>query len=385
MLHQNKHRQRGPALEPGCPNLHVLLTVVCPDGVLGVTPAASEGAPAQISALKLAVGCQGAADVRTICSDKPEDLDAPGLKGAFRNLQRDAKDPLRPATKVEQATGGRATAFSWQLRRCSQKFRKGYDDKRGYHWEGSQGQPLRSLRETMRDMSVSASATRAWRIATDARARAPYTSCTEFVNDVAALAKTLPHHMERKVDSRTTVLTSLEDALQARKAHYLMNLARFTARNKNTRTIYGTTPNEVFHLQVKAFYRNVMKQTGRNASNVAAILTLAKLVSLHLSKSDLTREHKEKEFLSAAATHLAQTPMTWQPKMDHSTAPGPTVHRRPAAVHRRPGAQRRKRPESDTECQQIRKRPATEMHGRPCVAGAKEGCGLGRKKQGKGC
>ena len=124
ILYQTKHGGRKAAHEnPQAPSLHVALSVKCADGLLYVGPKRSEGLPHQIAALDEAVGEDGHDQVRAICSDAPERLDAPRLRDLFPNLDCVIHDPMHIPMKVEKATKEKRTQFSSLLRCCVCKFR----------------------------------------------------------------------------------------------------------------------------------------------------------------------------------------------------------------------------------------------------------------------
>ena len=117
-------RDKGPIREPesvvatrnpAAPNLHVALSVRCPDGVLHVKPAKSEGAPYQIRALEEAVGKGAIKDVLAVCTDNPEVLDSKARWERFTSINCIIKDPIHVAIKVEKASKERITQFALRV------------------------------------------------------------------------------------------------------------------------------------------------------------------------------------------------------------------------------------------------------------------------------
>ena len=66
---------------------------------------------------------------------------------------------------------------------------------------------------------------------------------------------------------------------------YVLNVGRFGARNPKVTMLHGTTHNEAFHLELKAFFRNVMHQTSEHAVMICKIVTLVKLIYSVMSTS----------------------------------------------------------------------------------------------------
>ncbi len=163
----------------------------------------------------------------------------------------------------------------------------------------------------------------------------------------------------------TTVLASLEHATRPRQLECLMNLSRFAARSPHIPTMYGTTRHEAFHLQLKAFFRNVMFQTKRNATVVAQVATLSKLIAACIRKADLIANHFEFECLRLASVVLFSSTQPWVPKFNHGTTSDPSVDTAllpPTAS--RPGRKRRiaqGNPNPKRSC----KRPASSSCKRP--------------------
>ena len=88
--------------------------------------------------------------------------------------------------------------------------------------------------------------------------RLPYSNIDQFVSDVAALVRSFPSEMKRKTGKKTTILKSLTNSVQPVNLEYLANHARFVARNTEVDVMNGTLPNEAFHRELKALFRNLM-------------------------------------------------------------------------------------------------------------------------------
>jgi hypothetical protein len=323
VLYQTPHGQKKDKdTENQGPDLHVFLTVQCEDSVLVVHPAPSEKVEHQIAALLEGVGAGGAGQVRGICSDSPEILDDPQTYAALAELEVIIKDVLHVAIRTEKASGEKLTNFSKLLRRCLIKFHNAFDNGRPYYKKG-QNLPERQLLSTvMEEMSARTAERRRKEIEDDDYTEAPYKTEMAFVKDVAALAKAFPQQLKRKVESRVTVLGSLTAAMRPEATGYMMNMSKFAARNPDVDLMYGTTRNEAFHKQLKSFFRNVIFQTGRHAEGVAAVATMAKLVSGAM-ECDPTKKHAEQDLLTMASTFLRANPMCVVPRLDHRTKPNP--------------------------------------------------------------
>ena len=96
--------------------------------------------------------------------------------------------------------------------------------------------------------------------------------------DAVVLARNYPQQMARKVDAQSTVLRSLVFATSPREMGYVLNVGRFVARHPNVTMLHGTRHNEAFHMELKAFFRNVMRQTREHAVIICKMVNLVKLV-----------------------------------------------------------------------------------------------------------
>ena len=122
----------------------------------------------------------------------------------------------------------------------------------------------------MRGMRARAAERRRKAIEKEGYTEEPYKTEMASVKDVAALAKGFPKQMKRKVESKVTVMGPLTAAMRPEATGYMMNMAKFAARNPSVKLMYATTPKEAFHKQLKSFFRNVIFQTGRHAEGAAA-------------------------------------------------------------------------------------------------------------------
>ena len=64
--------------------------------------------------------------------------------------------------------------------------------------------------------------------------------------------------------------------------------------------MYGTTRNEAFHRQLKSYFRNVMRQTRRNAQVVCEIATLGKAIAGKMDKAEVIHDLEEHDLLRFA-------------------------------------------------------------------------------------
>ena len=172
----------------------------------------------------------------------------------------------------------------------------------------------------MAAMGARGVATRLAAIRQEGYASGSYSTGRQFVRDVAALCKTYPAEMTRRLPKGGTVLASLSAATTPVALEYLMNGPRFFARNPNVPHGYGTTKNKAFHRQLKSFFRNITQQSGRNAQVVAGVATLAKLVAGHMSRAQVVREIREKDLIACVSTMLDATPPQIQPTLAHKSA-----------------------------------------------------------------
>ena len=326
VLYQVPHGQRRDSLgEASRQGIHTLLTVQCQESVLNVHPAPSEGSPHQIRALRDGISRSGAHKVLMICSDSPSCIDTSNaLWETFPNLQCVGKDLLNIALKVEQATNEHPTRFSIALRRCLQKLRLGGFGQSRYVRKAVNVVGSSELSTVMSAQSASRIKQRYENIGKDRYVGQPYDKLSEFVCDVAAICNSHPDIFSRRVGKgSSTVLTSLEFATSRRELAYFKNFCKFVDNNPSIAVMFGTTRNEAFHKQLKAFYRNVFHQTSRHAQCIANVATLAKLLAGYLQRSagNLVRNYEEHDVLVALAKHLlAERPIPFKPRMRHAIA-----------------------------------------------------------------
>ena len=77
-----------------------------------------------------------------------------------------------------------------------------------------------------------------------------------------------------------------------------------------------TTRNEAFHRQLKAFYRNVMVQSARNATVVAAIATLSQLIAGGMARAATSTKVSQSDLLRIAASVLDSQMPSFEPRLD---------------------------------------------------------------------
>ena len=80
---------------------------------------------------------------------------------------------------------------------------------------------------------------------------------------------------------------------------------------------------------MKAFWRNVMVQLGRNAELIAAVVTFAKLVVSQMQRGEFCKNLREHELLRIAARIFEQEPVEFLPLLDVKV--DATVRKRPAS------------------------------------------------------
>ena len=187
---------------------------------------------------------------------------------------------------------------------------------------------IESLRDVIAAMGMRIAKRRLEAMKAEAYPTTPYLSKIDFVKDVAALAKSFPDQMARPIRTgkkRTTVLTSLGHAVSPRSLEYMFNGSRFAAANPDVRIMYGTTRNEAVHMQLKAFWRNVIFQTRRHAHVVAAVATLTKLIVSHLKRAEVTRGMEDHELLRVFCRMLVTKGFEFHPLFHFVPARNPVV------------------------------------------------------------
>jgi hypothetical protein len=298
------------------PNIHVLLSVQCPDTVLLITAVPSESWQYQVPALVEAAGPGGVTEVRLVFSDSPERLDCPALFAALTNVLCVAKDPIHVVFKIEQASGGKTTQFSRKIRRCLRKLGLRGGDGRPYYRKGFNPGNYPKLAELIANMTDAAAARRRTTIGKEGFIHKPYTAGQQLLRDIAALAKEFPDELTRKIPKGGTVLSALKKSTEPTQLEYLLNGPRCFMRNPGIPLTYGTTRNEAFHRQLRSFFRNIIYQSGRNAHMVASIATVAKLLAGYMDRPETTVDIDEAALLKTVASNLADSPATFSPLLD---------------------------------------------------------------------
>ena len=132
--------------------------------------------------------------------------------------------------------------------------------------------------------------------------------------------------------------------------------------------MYGTTRNEAFHNQLKAFFRNVMHQTGRNAGNVCRVVTLSKLLAGAVGRSQLTRKVRETMRMSVASAMLRKSEYTFSPPLDIVVRANQKVDvdSLPASAKKLRSHTKAKRKAAEPLCAQGKSR--WEQHVHSCIA-----------------
>ena len=330
VLYQTPHGTRRKSDQEGDDGVYVNLTVQCNTSVLLTSPTFSEAYPNQVAALKEGVGDDGIDEIMLLFSDHPEILDVPDLWLLLINLCCLAKDPLHVALRIEKAFGGKTTPLSSLLRKCLCKFRHAEDDGKPFFrmdranaLEKAAALPLLRMADAM---IAEEAAAQILLINTDEYGATPYANCDDFVYDVAALSVTFPNEMGRKIEKSTTVLTSLLHSTRYVGVEYLMNISRFASRFPDIPMMYGTTRNEAYHLQLKAFFRNVFQQSSRHARLKGQVATLAKLLAGTMGNCEFSCQHEEAKVLRSASSILLQGPLEFEPKINILTKMNPSVN-----------------------------------------------------------
>ena len=105
----------------------------------------------------------------------------------------------------------------------------------------------------------------------------------------------------------------------------MLNFARFVARNLTIPMPYGTTRNEAWHKELKAFFANVYYQTGRNAAIVGKIATLVKLIAGVLDKEVTTSHGRQHQLMHAAMIAWSRSNVALVPKIACQATSNPHV------------------------------------------------------------
>ena len=326
VLYQVPHGRARSSTPSDVTDIHTMLTVTCPDGVLDIVPSHSEGFPDLRSALLRSVGDGGTGRTRLIASDSPCTLDVPALFVEFPALECVAGDPLHVVLRVEKSSAEKKTRLSKGLRVCTGKLRAGFED----------GQPY--FRHTMVVPehvgldSEFASMGSVWRRFRSTRifesreyADLPYTRAADFVRDIAALAQSFPEQMPRKTKNKTTVYASLCESFQPRNLEYLLNYGRFVARNSNQVVPYGTTSNEAFHNELKGCFSCVLHMTQRYVVAHARVISGMKLIAGFLKKQNFTRVYEQAALVRSFCARLQEEALDFSPLLRFDRRPNPIV------------------------------------------------------------
>ena len=75
----------------------------------------------------------------------------------------------------------------------------------------------------------------------------------------------------------------------------------------SAKLLSGTTHNEAYHKELKAFFRNVMKQSAAHARMIADVATIVKLIALMMQKAEVSREHRQVDLLLAFAREFSSS------------------------------------------------------------------------------
>jgi hypothetical protein len=325
VLYQTPHGKRKLVNDgPHAPGARVNFTVQGPDAVLLTKPLPSEGPQHVIPAYLEAVGSANTYKVQGVASDKPGDIDVPELYEAFENLMCVGKDGLHVALKVEQASGEHVTEVSALLRRCLVKYRQPTSYRGPYYTKATGGHRASTLPAALAAMTDRECTKTIKIIKERSYPERAYARPQDLVKDIAAILHKYPTVKGRKAD-KTTVLASLTLATNEEGLGYLMNNSIFAAHHPVATSVYGTTRNEAWHLGLKAFYRNVMYQTGRNAQIVAKVATLMKLVVSKIQRDTPSANLREHELLRVAVATITGSSGSISPALACTTVRNPQV------------------------------------------------------------
>ena len=148
------------------------------------------------------------------------------------------------------------------------------------------------------------------RIDTDKYKTTAYSHMNDFVKDVAALVVSFPDEMVRKT-GKTTVRQSLECATSPANLEYIQNIGRFGKRHPDVQLLSGTSHNEAYHMELKAFWRNVMSQSAFHAKLIAKVATTAKLLALLMGRTELTFDMEQVDLIKAFLHELQGHPLAF--------------------------------------------------------------------------
>ena len=232
--------------------------------VLGLIPAAGEGASHIVNCLKAAIPLRGLNPVEHVAVDNPSHKLFSELHGILPNLKALSLDPTHAAMHYEQALGRRRSAGSALLRKFMAKF-GGYDPNIteniwGPMFEGGTCR-LTAQEQILRDeiKEGTMSKRRAARVLAACVDFHVWPTRLQFVEAIAALAATYNTDLTKKIDgTKITVATILYNITAADRLEWLFNCTRyrhFLPHAHRALLPSGTASNEALHAELNSWFR----------------------------------------------------------------------------------------------------------------------------------
>jgi hypothetical protein len=261
--------------------------------VLGLVPAADEGADELIRCIRESLPEDGLKQVVHVATDAPSKKLHLALAASLPSFEGLSLDATHAAMRYEQATGGRKTAGSVLLRAFLTKF-AGHDvtvntSIWGPMYDGSRQCSL-SPQETQLREQISTqvmSKRKAQRIVSDAAQLQVWPTRIQFIEALAALSSLHAGEMHRKLEgSKMTVAKMLHSLASSEKVEWLFNALRYRhGLPFHVRMLLpsGTTANEALHAELNNFFRQIQSMHRSTLSLKLNILRLGKLMSHNLA------------------------------------------------------------------------------------------------------
>ena len=123
--------------------------------------------------------------------------------------------------------------------------------------------------------------------------------------------------MSKRVHKKkTTIYSSVRHAMRPRGLEYLLNFARFIARNPEVLVPYGTTPNEAFHKELVSFFRNIMTPGRETVQGLAKAITSIKLVAGMMKKTAVSKRYSQSLLLREYCDDFEANPLCFRPLLN---------------------------------------------------------------------
>ena len=269
----------------------------------------------QMDALTQACGSKGPDHTKMIASDNPEFVDQEILHMTFRDAIN-SSDPLHLALNAEKVSAGHKTEVSKCLRVCIVKLRLGLDDGRPYFRATARVPSNPDFARKVAGMGMLRAQRQVEKIMSDDYSQEAYASALEFVHDIAAVVRKHRRWMEKRPKNKiATAFGSIAHAMSARHLEYLLNFARFVARNPKVDVPFGTTPNEAFHNELKAYFRGIYTPSRSRIVGASRVITSVKLIAGMAKKANHTKTYSQSMLLREYCAGLESNPLKFDPPL----------------------------------------------------------------------